>query len=125
MDEIPHQSGLLKTTFIVIGILLVSVIVAASTWLQAKNTSSFSPILLWLTSIGGLFMLTKKISIVPLVIGIRHPARPNFSAVYYNRGIAYANTGETQNAIADFKKSWNSAVLMKRYARMPNKCYKS
>jgi tetratricopeptide (TPR) repeat protein len=29
---------------------------------------------------------------------------PNFSAVYYNRGIAYANRGETQNAIADFKK---------------------
>ena len=43
MDKIPHQSDLIKTTFIVIGILLVLVIVAGIVLVTSKNYIILQP----------------------------------------------------------------------------------
>jgi tetratricopeptide (TPR) repeat protein len=105
MDEIPHQSDLIKTTFIVIGILLVLVIVAGIFLVTSKNYIILQPNSAMAYFNRGLVYANKEdfdraISDWDKAIQLD----PNFSAVYYNRGIAYVNTDETQNAIADFKK---------------------
>jgi len=105
MVKLPHQSDLIKTTFIVIGILMVLVIIAGIVLVTSKNY-----IILQIDSAMAYFNrglvyankedMDRAISDWDKAIELD----PDFSAVYYNRGIAYANRGETQNAIADFKK---------------------
>ena len=105
MDEIPHQSDLIKTTFIVIGILLVSVIVVGIFLVTSKNYIILQPNSAMAYFNRGLLYANKE----DVDRAIRDWDKaiqldPNFSAVYYNRGIAYANKGDSENAIADFKK---------------------
>ena len=105
MAKIPHQSDLIKTTFIVIGILVVLVILAGIVLVTSKNYIILQTDSAMAYFNRGLVYANKEdfdraISDWDKAIQLD----PNFSAVYYNRGIAYANRGETQNAIADFKK---------------------
>ncbi len=105
MDKMPRQSDPIKTTFIVIGILLVLVIVAGIVLVISKNYIILQPDSAMAYFNRGLVYANKEdldraISDWDKAIQLD----PNFSAVYYNRGITYANRGETQNAIADFKK---------------------
>ena len=105
MAKIPPQSDPLKTTFIVIGILVVFVIVAGIVLVTSKNYIILQTDSAMAYFNRGLIYANKEdfdhaISDWDKAIQLD----PNFSAVYYNRGIAYANRGETQNAIADFKK---------------------
>jgi len=103
--QIPHQSDLIKTTFMIIGILMILVIVAGIVLVTSKNYIILQTDSAMAYFNRGLIYANKEdldraISDWDKAIQLD----PDFSAVYYNRGIAYANRGETQNAIADFKK---------------------
>ena len=105
MAKILLQPDLIKTTFIVIGFLMVLVIIAAIVLVTSKNYIILQTDSAMAYFNRGLVYANKEdmdraISDWDKAIQLD----PDFSAVYYNRGIAYANRGETQNAIADFKK---------------------